>query len=134
MQRFKFDKKSYESENHVELSTNDDHIIVKWNKLLQKMETEDRQVKDDVIKLAKKIGEYVEETVKCTLYYNLKANFGKMIHSCYYFSLRKLIFYCSMATTIFSTVNFLLVNQLQSYVGFIYLPSVLLKCIHSSGE
>lgn len=57
MQRFKFDKKSYESENgksHVELSTNDDHITVKWNKLLLKMETEDGQVKDDVIKLAKK--------------------------------------------------------------------------------
>lgn len=51
-----------------------------------------------------------------------------MIHSCYYFSLRKLIFYGSMATTIFSTVNFLLVNQLQSYVGFIYLSSLLLKC------
>lgn len=124
------------------MCTNDDHIIVKRNKLLLKMEIEDGQVKDDMIKLAKKIwmeytagsiGEYVEETVKCTLYYNLKENFGKMIYSCYYFSLRKLIFYCSMAT-IFSTVNFLLVNQLQSYVGFIYLPSVLLKCIHSSGE
>lgn len=35
--------------------TNDDHIIVKMFKLLLKMETKDKQIKDSMIKLAKKI-------------------------------------------------------------------------------
>lgn len=51
MEKFKFDKRNYEFENdktevHMDMYTNDNHIIAKKYKLLPKMETEDEQVKD----------------------------------------------------------------------------------------